>query len=225
MSQRPRPYHRLSSHDDENEQAVSDAETMEVRKDSVDRVERTLDIRRERFDRIDQKASNILQFAVVLSGTIFAIFGLGPGETMLGRPERLPLGAEIALAAAGVGFLGTVLLAATTIITTRIQVGFSLGALQEVIDRRLEPELYYGLLLGAYRNALRQNRRRVRKNNLQFVATLYSVVLFVMGLSVAAGILVTQSTPRARAGILAVSTLLFVAFVVLTASTVFGNDV
>lgn len=225
MSQRPRPYTVLADDTDVSDSSgrdgepgrQDDRETERVRGDAIDRVERTLDLQRKQFDRIDQKASKLLQVTVLLAGTVFALLGLGnqfrEGAVSRLAAESTSVSLKIALVVAGVGFVGTVLLATATIVTTRF--GGAVGAssiAERVLDIRVGPEAYYQLLLGTYLTAIEENRRRVDKNNRRFVATLCLLVTSITALTAGAVFVLLSPVARVRQAILGVAVVIVIFF-------------
>lgn len=213
------PFYRHArgrDHVPEGEVHVPEEEVYQTRADAIDRAERTLDVQRERFDRVDEKASKMLRFVAVLSGAVFAVLGLGPRVAGVGR-ARIVDGASvttrIALGAAAVGFVGTVLFAAATYVTTRFGSSFGAGAAEDVREDRFGRRPYQKLVLDAYSGAIRRNRPRLDRNRRQFVVALCSLVVAVSFLTVAAGILIADLSPTGRRAVLAVTVVLTLGFV------------
>jgi hypothetical protein len=217
VSSRPRPpFTRVG----ERHSGVTDEEVRETRADAVDRAERTLDVQRERFDRIDQKASKLLRFVAALVGAVFAVLGLGIGSdkttvSVLGATPSNPLSTatEIALAVAGVSLVGSVFFAAGTFVTTRFRSSFTSDPARSVRDSRYGREAYHVLLLTAYADAIDENRPRVQTNVWQFVVTLCLVVLGVTSLSVAVSLRLLAPIGRVRGAVLGVAFVAYVLFV------------
>lgn len=208
---RPRPH--AVARDDSN---VSDEEVTEVRADAIDRAERTLDVQRERFDRIDEKASRILRVVAVLSGIVFALFGLGPAvgvQSSQFRPSELAPTTLLLLTASGVSFAATVLLAAATYVTTRFRSSFSATAVTWVKDNRFGTAPYQRGLLDAYEKGIRENRPRIRRNRYQFVATLCALVVSIATLSATAIILLVRPSRSGRVPIAALALIASIVFV------------
>lgn len=206
-----------SSHSEPPQDSGDDSRSM--RRDAIDRAERTLDVQRERFDRIDEKSSKILRFTAVLSGTLFAVLGLTPASQLerSGLLNSVSGVTAVALAAAGVGFVGTVLFAAVTYVTTRFGSSFSRGALSQVNSGKIDETQYQKLLIGAYQEAIQKNRPRIARNNRQFVVTLCLLVCSITSLAVAgvtASLSLKQTTRQAVFGVAVVSYLGFLIFTV-----------
>lgn len=216
MAGRPRP--PFSPHED-RQSSVSDEEVRDTRADAIDRAERTLDVQRERFDRIDQKASKLLRFVAALTGAVFAVLGLQAGTnggavSVLGATKANPLSmsTRIALGISGAALLGTVFFAAGTYVTTRFRSSFTSDAARSVMNRRYERAAYQKLLLGAYTDAIDENRPRVQRNGTQFVVTLCLLVLGVTTLSVAVVVRILSPLGRAQGLVLGVTLVAYVVF-------------
>lgn len=192
-----------------------------VRRDGIDRAERTLNVQRERFDRIDEKSSKLLRFVAALSGAIFALLGLGSGssETLLGRDiTTLLASTKLALVVGSVSLLATVFLAAATYVTTRFRSSFRASTTDLIKDRRFEPEAYEKLVLKTYAEAIRENRPIIRWNQRLFAYTLRSLVIGITAISTATITSLLKPVGRIRGAVIGATTVLLIIFLAYVAT-------
>ena len=205
-----------SSDPDGSADELDPEEVESVRSDAIDRAERTLDVQRERFDRIDEKAAKLFRFTAVLSGTLFAVLGFAPGSAS--RVSVLIEGASattvVSLTIAGAGFLATVLLAANVYVTTRYRSSFSRGSVSTVMETDMSTSPYQFLVLSSYKKSIGKNRKKISRNNRQFVTTLCLLVASVLSLAVAGVSTVLGPSPEVQRAIFGVVAVVYVVFLI-----------
>jgi hypothetical protein len=186
-----------------------------VRADVIERAQRTLDIQRERFDRIDEKAARVLRFVALLLGAVLAVFSFAPSE-LLARSAVTSLYPEFVVALVGtvLGLTGAVVFAAVTYLTTRFRSSFGGRAAGLMAETQFQKESYRTYLLSAYGNAITENEPRIDRNARQFVTSLSFLVLGVASLSATALFLATGGTRRLRRSILVVAAVSYTVFLV-----------
>lgn len=204
VADRTRPYATL-----ERSSRRDDSET--VRRDAVERVERTLDVQRERLDSVDRKAAKLLRLVAAATGVVLAVFGAGSIDS--GTVSRVSshemLTATVVITA--LALLATVILASMTYVTTQFGSSFTAETTTLVRRRELTEPAYLKLLLDTYATTVARNRPRIRRNERLFVATLALLVLVVSG--VTAGIVFLSLGQGLRRQVaLAVVTVLYLSF-------------
>lgn len=206
---------RTGETDSSSEVNIPDAGVESVKRDAIDRAERTLEVQRERFDRIDEKSSKLLRLVAALAGVVFALLGPGPvsAGSLFGRDtETLLLTTRIALFVGSLSLLATVFLAAATYITTRFRSSFGANTTELIVSTRFEWEAYEKLVLNTYADAIRENRPTIRRNQRLFAYTLRSFVVGVTAIGAATATSLLQPDGRLRGVVVGVTALLLILF-------------
>lgn len=160
---------------------------MDERIDSLDRFERTIDIQIDLINEIDNKASNVVRYTVVLIGGIFAGISVIPqsGAVSLGDIATIP---QIMFF---VGITSLVVAICASIITYLSSVQYygpdpAYG--RNVANQDIMSPNYEKLLLNGYSSAVEANRRVIDTNARRFRWSLGALFVGIVYTALAGGI-------------------------------------
>lgn len=179
-----------------------------VDRDAINRVERTLEIQRERFDRIDQKAANILQFVGLVLGGVLTIVTLGPVDISV----QTSVGVRATSVIAALSILVTVLLSTATYATTRFQSSVGGDTAELFLEVKFTNQEYNEFILSAYREAIRENASRIQTNVRLLSYTIYALTLSIVSLSLTVLFIVVMLSPFTQAATGGIAFLLYFFF-------------
>jgi hypothetical protein len=180
---------------------------MDERIDSLDRFERTLDIQIDLINEIDDKASNIVRYTVVLIGAIFAGLSVIPQSGVVSLGDVGPLPTILFF----IGFISLVVAICSSIITYLSSVqhyGPDPAYGRNVANRDITSPDYEAVLLNGYADAVEANRRVIDINARRFRWSLGALFAGIVYAALAGGIVAINTASWVELVIAAIVTMI-----------------
>jgi hypothetical protein len=185
----------------------TDDDMMNERVDSLNRFERTLDVQIDLINEIDNKASNVVRYTVILIGAIFTGVSVIPRSGVVSLDDIGSLPRFLFF----IGVISLIIAVCSSIITYLSNVQYygpdpAYG--QNVADKDISSPEYEEVLLSGYSDAVEANRQVIDTNARRFRWSLASLFFGIVYSALAGGIVAVNTVPWGEVVIVGIVTMI-----------------